>query len=128
MGNIQKESTLHLVLRLRGGGKKKKTYTTAKKEKHKRKKVPMAVLKYYSVDDDGKIKRLRKTCNSSTCGPGIRMTTHYDRFYCGRCHLTVPIGKAAQMKRDVDKMDSAIKDSNNQMTSNFCNCTLKFLK
>merc|ERR1712086_669725 len=31
--NIQKESTLHLVLRLRGGGKKrkKKTYTTPKK-------------------------------------------------------------------------------------------------
>ena len=39
--NIQKESTLHLVLRLRGGGKKrkKKNYTTPKKIKHKRKKV-----------------------------------------------------------------------------------------
>ena len=34
--NIQKESTLHLVLRLRGGGKKrkKKTYTKPKKIKH----------------------------------------------------------------------------------------------
>merc|ERR1712080_98151 len=34
--NIQKESTLHLVLRLRGGGKKrkKKNYTTPKKTKH----------------------------------------------------------------------------------------------
>ena len=39
--NIQKESTLHLVLRLRGGAKKrkKKNYTTPKKIKHKRKKV-----------------------------------------------------------------------------------------
>ena len=39
--NIQKESTLHLVLRLRGGAKKrkKKNYTTPKKNKHKRKKV-----------------------------------------------------------------------------------------
>ena len=39
--NIQKESTLHLVLRLRGGGKKrkKKNYTTPKKIKHKTKKV-----------------------------------------------------------------------------------------
>ena len=39
--NIQKESTLHLVLRLRGGGKKKKkkNYTTPKKNKHKHKKV-----------------------------------------------------------------------------------------
>ena len=39
--NIQKESTLHLVLRLRGGGKKrkKKQYTKPKKIKHKHKKV-----------------------------------------------------------------------------------------
>merc|ERR1712088_568555 len=39
--NIHKESTLHLVLRLRGGGKKrkKKNYTTPKKIKHKHKKV-----------------------------------------------------------------------------------------
>ena len=36
--NIQKESTLHLVLRLRGGAKKrkKKNYTTPKKIKHKK--------------------------------------------------------------------------------------------
>uniref|UniRef100_A0A0N5AD28 Ubiquitin-like domain-containing protein n=1 Tax=Syphacia muris TaxID=451379 RepID=A0A0N5AD28_9BILA len=62
--NIQKESTLHLVLRyvfyfllcgifrlLRGGGKKrkKKTYTTPKKNKHKKKKVKLAVLRYYKV-------------------------------------------------------------------------------
>merc|ERR1712000_102119 len=49
--NIQKESTLHLVLRLRGGGKKrkKKTYTKPKKIKHKKKKVKLRlrVLKYY---------------------------------------------------------------------------------
>lgn len=45
------ESTLHLVLRLRGGAKKrkKKSYTTPKKNKHKRKKVKLAVLKYYKV-------------------------------------------------------------------------------
>ena len=48
--NIQKESTLHLVLRLRGGAKKrkKKVYTTPKKIKHKRKKVKLQCLKYYS--------------------------------------------------------------------------------
>lgn len=62
--NIQKESTLHLVLRLRGGGKKrkKKVYTTPKKIKHKRKKVKLAVLKYYKVDGDGQIERLRREC------------------------------------------------------------------
>lgn len=45
------ESTLHLVLRLRGGAKKrkKKNYTTPKKIKHKHKKVKLAVLKYYKV-------------------------------------------------------------------------------
>ena len=39
--NIQKESTLHLVLRLRGGGKKKKkkNFAKPKKKKHKRKKI-----------------------------------------------------------------------------------------
>ena len=49
--NIQKESTLHLVLRLRGGAKKrkKKNYTTPKKNKHKKKKVKLAVLKFYKV-------------------------------------------------------------------------------
>lgn len=49
--NIQKESTLHLVLRLRGGGKKrkKKNYTTPKRIKHKRKKIKLSVLKYYKV-------------------------------------------------------------------------------
>ena len=36
--NIQKESTLHLVLALLGGGKKRK-----------KKKVKLAVLKYYKV-------------------------------------------------------------------------------
>src|ERR1700760_1906592 len=66
--NIQKESTLHLVLRLRGGGKKrkKKVYTTPKKIKHKRKKVKLAVLKYYKVDGDGKIERLRRECPQET--------------------------------------------------------------
>jgi ubiquitin len=66
--NIQKESTLHLVLRLRGGAKKrkKKVYTTPKKIKHKRKKTKLAVLKYYKVDGDGKIERLRRECPNET--------------------------------------------------------------
>ena len=45
--NIQKESTLHLVLRLRGGGKKrkKKTYTKPKKIKHVRQEATPARMK-----------------------------------------------------------------------------------
>merc|ERR1712096_514515 len=52
--NIQKESTLHLVLRLRGGGKKK-NYTTPKKIKHKHTKVKLATLRFYKVEENGKI-------------------------------------------------------------------------
>uniref|UniRef100_A0A0P5PWW4 Ubiquitin-ribosomal protein eS31 fusion protein n=1 Tax=Daphnia magna TaxID=35525 RepID=A0A0P5PWW4_9CRUS len=86
--NIQKESTLHLVLRLRGGGKKrkKKNYTKPKKIAHKHKKVKLAVLKFYKVDDNGKISRLRKECPQ--CGAGVFMATHFDRHYCGKCHVT----------------------------------------
>ena len=162
--NIQKESTLHLVLRLRGGAKKrkKKTYTTPKRVPHKHKTVKLSVLKYYKVDDNGKITRLRKECPNEECGSGcvgaprrgrarrwvcgarceeargrggaglgcrrsrrgggqvaregrraagvertltqcpsrpppsipppstcsVFMANHFDRYYCGRCHLT----------------------------------------
>jgi small subunit ribosomal protein S27Ae len=78
------------VLRLRGGGKKrkKKTYTKPKKIKHKKKKVKLAVLKFYKVDDAGKVQRLRKECPAAGCGPGIFFANHFDRHYCGKCGLT----------------------------------------
>ena len=96
--NIQKESTLHLVLRLRGGGKKKKkkTYTTPKKIKHKRKKVKLAVLKYYKVDESGKVERLRRECPDSMCGAGVFMASHKDRQTCGKCGLTYTLEAAKQ--------------------------------
>merc|ERR1740115_692767 len=78
--NIQKESTLHLVLALLGGGKKrkKKTYT-------KPKKVKLAILKCYKVDDDGKVTRMRRVSPSN---PGGFMATHFDRQTCGATGLT----------------------------------------
>jgi ubiquitin-small subunit ribosomal protein S27Ae len=113
--NIQKESTLHLVLRLRGGAKKrkKKNYSTPKKIKHKRKKVKLAVLKYYKVrktlvrlrrhiithflnfqvDENGKIHRLRRECPGESCGAGVFMAAHADRHYCGKCSLTFVFSK-----------------------------------
>merc|ERR1712062_649630 len=91
--NIQKESTLHLVLRLRGGAKKKKNYTTPKKIKHKHRKVKLAVLKYYKVDDNGKINRLRRECPAEECGAGVFMAAHFDRQYCGKCGLTYVFNK-----------------------------------
>merc|ERR1712162_29335 len=75
--NIQKESTLHLVLELLGGGKKKK------------KKVKPATLKFYRVDDDSeKATRMRRECPHEDCGAGIFMAQHFDRQHCGKCHLT----------------------------------------
>merc|ERR1712111_340774 len=80
--NIQKESTLHLVLRLRGGA-----------TKHKKKKVKLAVLKYYKVDENGKITRLRRECPNEECGAGVFMASHFDRHYCGKCCLTYVFNK-----------------------------------
>ncbi|PIA61883.1 hypothetical protein AQUCO_00200104v1 [Aquilegia coerulea] len=95
--NIQKESTLHLVLRLRGGAKKrkKKTYTKPKKIKHMKKKVKLAVLQFYKVDDlNGKVEKLRKECPNGDCGAGTFMANHFDRHYCGKCGLTYVYQKA----------------------------------
>merc|ERR1711928_127159 len=85
--NIQKESTLHLVLRLRGGPKKRK---------HKKKKVKLAMLKYYKVDENGKITRLRRECPSESCGAGVFMAQHFDRQYCGKCCLTYVFAKPGE--------------------------------
>lgn len=89
--NIQKESTLHLVLRLRGGGKKrkKKVYTTPKKIKHKNVKTKLAILKYFKVDGNGHITRQKRECPQESCGAGIFMAMHADRQTCGKCHLTL---------------------------------------
>nr|XP_054110975.1 ubiquitin-40S ribosomal protein S27a-like [Callithrix jacchus] len=88
--NIQKESTLHPVLRFHGGAKKrkKKSYSTPKKNKHKRKKVKLAVLKYYEVVEDGKIHRLHQECPFDEYGAGVFIARHFDRYYCGKCCLT----------------------------------------
>merc|ERR1712216_512016 len=72
------------------GGKKrkKKVYTKPKKIKSKHKKVKLAVLKYYKVDQStGKVTRLRKECPQE-CGAGTFMAMHFNRHYCGKCHLT----------------------------------------
>ncbi|XP_043838822.1 ubiquitin-40S ribosomal protein S27a-like [Dromiciops gliroides] len=92
--NIQKESMLHLVLRLRSGTKKrKKSYTPPKKKKHKRKKVKLAVLKYYKVDENGKISHLQRECPSDQCGAGVFMTSHFDRHYWGKCCVSYCFNK-----------------------------------
>jgi len=93
--NVTEESTLHIVPTLPGGAKKrkKKNYTTPKKNKHKKKKVKLSVLKYYKVDENGKITRLRRECPNKDCGAGVFMASHFDRQYCGKCCLTFVFNK-----------------------------------
>jgi small subunit ribosomal protein S27Ae len=96
---VSEEDTLHVLLRLLGGGKKrkKKTYTKPKKQKHKHKVTKLGVLKYYKVDDSGKVERLRQACTA--CGPATFMAKHFDRLYCGKCHVTYMVeGGAAASK------------------------------
>merc|ERR1711915_42831 len=64
-----------------------------KKNKHKRKKVKLAVLKYYKVDENGKVHRLRRECPADECGAGVFMASHFDRHYCGKCCLTYCFNK-----------------------------------
>lgn len=80
-------AVFNLSLPVVGGGKKrkKKVYTTPKKIKHKNAKVPLKSLKYYKVDENGKITRLRKMSPSA---PGCFLAQHFDRLTCGKTGLT----------------------------------------
>lgn len=80
-------STLEVQESLEGGKKKKKQFTTPKKKHHVHKKEKLAVLKIYKVDSAQKITRTRKPCQ--VCGNGVFMAKHKNRFYCGKCHITV---------------------------------------
>lgn len=85
--NIQKESTLHLVLRLRGGKKKKKKdYATPKKVKIPRQKVKTAYLNCFQVGEDGSVKVLRDSCRN--CGEGFLMPAvkKGSTPVCGHCY------------------------------------------
>lgn len=102
---VSDADTLHVLLRLLGGGKKrkKKTYTKPKKQKHKHKTVKLAVLKFFKVDDAGKVERLRQACPA--CGPATFMAKHFDRVYCGKCHVTYMVegGAAGGAKKGKGK-------------------------
>nr|KAF7416493.1 hypothetical protein H0235_011024 [Vespula pensylvanica] len=82
--NIQKESTLHLVLRLREGAKKYKNSSVPKKIKHK-KKVKLSVLRFYKVDKNGKIHWLRRECPMEQSNAGLFMAAMEGCHDCSKC-------------------------------------------
>ena len=88
---LEKDQTVDVSVDLLGAGKKrkKKNYTKPKRIPHKHKKVKLAVLKFYKVDGNDKVQRLRKDCPN--CGRGVFMAMHTvngNRYYCGKCTLT----------------------------------------
>ena len=74
-----------------GGKRKKKTYKTPKKNKHRHKNTQrMHALSYYTIKDDGVVEKVKKLCTRNTCkGKGIFMASHENRYYCGKCGLTL---------------------------------------
>lgn len=83
----EQELNVYLIVNLEGGakGKKKKKDVKKNKKPHKKRKVKLAVLKYYKVEGD-KVVKLKQMCK--VCPPGTFVAEHSDRLYCGRCHAT----------------------------------------
>jgi ubiquitin len=71
MLELEDNEQIDVMLETVGGmakKRKKKTYTKPKKGKHHHKNVKLAVLKFYQVDEDGKVSRSRKDCPQEQCG------------------------------------------------------------
>ena len=122
LSELTDAQTLSVAMDLVGGGKKKggkkrKAYATPKKNKHKHKNVKLQALSYYAFNKD-KVERVKKLCTQDTCkDKGIFMANHWNRYYCGRCHLALEKlnapkeepkkVKAAPVKAEAAKEDAA---------------------
>lgn len=82
---LESECTVSALVDAEGGKRKrkKKVHTTPKKIKHTHKKRSKQVLEYFSVEANGKVKKLKQECPK--CPPGTFMAEHADRFVCGLC-------------------------------------------
>ncbi len=92
LDGVQNGSSVEVMLSLLGGlkGKKRKAFTTPKKNKHKHKNTKLMALNYYTITSDGVAERIRKLCIKPSCKEqGIFMANHWNRYYCGKCHLTL---------------------------------------
>jgi hypothetical protein len=67
----------------------------------------MSILKYYKVDSDGKIKRLRRECPTAECGAGVFVSlvifplsftlSHHDISLVPRWRSTMTANTAASV-------------------------------
>lgn len=85
--NIQKESTLHLVLRLRGGNKKKQSYSTPKVVKPVVTKEKLGWLRNFRIGNDNSVSVVGKVCEQ--CGDNCFMGEYQGKYKCGKCCMTV---------------------------------------
>ncbi|KAI0697822.1 hypothetical protein C8T65DRAFT_729326 [Cerioporus squamosus] len=80
----------------------------------------MSILKYYKVESDGKIKRLRRECPSAECGAGIFMAFHKDRQYCGKCGLTYQFQPGTKPPMAMANVRASTVDEVLQLIFDFC--------
>uniref|UniRef100_A0A8D1VRM9 Ubiquitin-ribosomal protein eS31 fusion protein n=1 Tax=Sus scrofa TaxID=9823 RepID=A0A8D1VRM9_PIG len=74
--------------------RRKKSCTIPKKSKQRRKKVKLAVLKYDTGGENGKISLLPWQRPSGECGAGVFPASCFDRHYCGTYYLTYCFNKS----------------------------------
>jgi small subunit ribosomal protein S27Ae len=76
--------------------KRKRKYIQQKRKTNIFTKEPQDLLFHYiqlmvKIDSyylgKGNVTQNRKTCPS--CGAGVFMAQHWDRYYCGTCHTTI---------------------------------------
>merc|ERR1712151_1184447 len=98
----------------KGGKRKKKIYKTAKRIPHKHKNIKMRALKHYAFLSNGEVKPALKLCPHPICKGGIFMSDHWNRCYCGKCHLTLikenapkepPKKKVVVVEKEEEKKD-----------------------
>jgi small subunit ribosomal protein S27Ae len=85
---------IYMLVDIDGGkGKKKKKKTKKPKKPHRKRKVNLAILKYFKIEG-GEVVRLRQQSQV-----GTYMAEHKDRYYCGKSH-------AAYKKKEEEEVKS----------------------
>lgn len=105
-------SILDLALEVDGGKKKKKkkVYKTEKKKKHKHINTPMRVKSYYNIKGDGTVEAIKFKNPVTTEGKVTYMADHWNRFYCGKTHVTFIKDKPSPQKKKAEKKVEAKVD------------------
>ena len=95
----------------KGGKRKKKIFKTARRVPHKKLNVKMRALKHYAFQSNGEVKNALKQCPH--CKGGVFMSDHWNRCYCGKCHLTLikeNAPKEPPKKKVVAKVEEVVEE------------------